>query len=228
MKAVLHLVAAAGIAAVAVTLASCVNSESPAGALPGSGKPDVQEPSAPVIPPQPPSVLSSQEFEQARSAASSDQEQQAVAAASGIQGSLFDGAVDPATLELLRKTLAESQNPKVKAAIAAGLVKAKDPDSMPQLLDAMEDESLEVRTFAGEAVERIVGFGRGFVPDGPLEARQKKIATYRQFWDDALATPGQPFIRVLKNPEFRKELKRKAQEKFNQNRRKQRLNKPQQ
>ncbi|MCE9551974.1 MAG: HEAT repeat domain-containing protein [Planctomycetes bacterium] len=148
--------------------------------------------------------------------AGSEEEQRAVALAKQITRPLIKGGVQPETAELLRRVLKTSQDSQVRAAIIEGLGKARDPDSVPQFLDAMADDSPEMRKLAGTALERTCGFPRLFKPDAPLAERQEVIARYRKLWDSLLNTPGQPYIRMMKDPAFKEERGRRAMEKLKQ------------
>lgn len=146
--------------------------------------------------------------------ASPTKAQRAVELANQITRPMAKGGVEPETAALLRQVLKESDNPQVRAAIVAGLAKARDPDSVPQLLDAMEDASPEMRKLAGNAVERTCGFPQLFQADAPLEQRQAVIARYRKVWDDLLKVPGQPYIRMMKEPGYKQELGRRSMKKL--------------
>lgn len=137
-------------------------------------------------------------------------EQRAVELAQQITRTMLKGGVEPEDAALLRQVLKDSDDPQVRAAIVAGLAKARDPDSVPQLLDAMEDESLEMRKLAGNAVELTCGFPHLFQPDAPLDQRQAVIARYRNIWDDILKMPGQPYLRMMKEPGYKQDMGRRA------------------
>lgn len=141
-------------------------------------------------------------------------EQRAVELANQISRPMLKGGIQPENAAFLRQVLQESENPQVRAAIIAGLAKARDPDSVPQLMTAMTDESQELRKLAGNAVEQTCGFPQLFQADAPLEQRQEIIAQYRKVWNDLLHVPGQPYIRMMKDPEFKKEMGRRAMEKL--------------
>jgi hypothetical protein len=103
------------------------------------------------------------------------------------------------SVELLRRVFSESRTPEVRAAIAQGLGHQRDVDSLPHLIDAMEDPSPLVRGRAGVAVVEIVGLEVPFSADGPPEERRKAVAFYRGFWRDAQA-PGSKFIEYMRDP----------------------------
>ena len=99
-------------------------------------------------------------------------------------GTVGEGTADMKAVEGLRQVLADSVRPSIRAEAAIGLGATMDVDSMPALLDAMADESPEVRRAAGDAVYRIVGLNAGFLADGPVDEREKSIGMYRNFWDE--------------------------------------------
>jgi hypothetical protein len=99
-------------------------------------------------------------------------------------GTVGEGTADMKAVEGLRQVLADSVRPSIRAEAAIGLGATMDVDSMPELMDAMADESLEVRRAAGDAVYRIVGLNAGFLADGPVDEREKSIGMYRNFWDE--------------------------------------------
>jgi hypothetical protein len=92
-----------------------------------------------------------------------------------------DGAV-----EHLRRLLDESPTAEVRAAAAQGLGENRDVDSLPKLIDAMEDESVLVRTRAGIAVKHIMGMDFGFNPQADVGERFEVVTSYRMFWKEAL------------------------------------------
>jgi hypothetical protein len=145
-----------------------------------------------------------------------EKQQRAVELASQIKRPILRGGVAPETAKFLRQALAESEDPEARAAIIAGLAKARDADSMPQLLDAMEDESLEVRKIAGEAVERTCGFPRMFQADAPPQARHDVIARYRENWDQIVNAPDQHFYRLMTDPGYKADVSRRSMEKLKQ------------
>lgn len=165
----------------------------------------------------PPAVVSaSQNSAAAPQDASPAEEQRAVELANQITRPMLKGGVEPETTALLRQALKGSDDPQVRAAIVAGLGRARDPDCVPQLLDAMADESLEMRKLAGTALERTCGFPRLFQADAPLAQRQEVIARYQKIWDALLNTPGQPYIRMMKETGYKEEMGRRAMEKLKQ------------
>jgi HEAT repeat protein len=113
------------------------------------------------------------------------------------------------SVQLLRRVFSESDTPEVRAAIAQGLGRQRDVESLPDLIDAMEDASPLVRGRAGVAVRRIVGLEVPFGADAPPEERRKAVAFYRKFWEDAQA-PDSKFIEYMKDPAKAAESAEKA------------------
>ena len=86
-------------------------------------------------------------------------------------------------LTTLREVLSESESPKVRAKVAEGLGIAKDVDSTRALVQAMVDDSTEVRAAAGEAIKRILGIDFGFRADAPNAERSKAADRYRAYYE---------------------------------------------
>ncbi len=103
------------------------------------------------------------------------------------------------SIPLLRQVFVQSDTPEVRAPIAQGLGHHRDVDSLPRLIEAMEDPSPLVRGRAAVAVKRIVGLEVPFSADGSPQERQKAVAFYRKFWEDAQA-PGSKFIEYMRDP----------------------------
>jgi hypothetical protein len=85
--------------------------------------------------------------------------------------------------EQLGRVFKESTNPQVRAACAAGFAQLADYDRMPALLDALADESTDVRAAAGQAVERMMNVSRGFNADDPPERRSVTVKLLRDDWE---------------------------------------------
>jgi HEAT repeat protein len=83
----------------------------------------------------------------------------------------------------LRKLMNESQNENVRALAMDGLGGLLDYKSADTLLDAMHDESLLIRTRAGAAMGRIIGFDRRFDATASPEEREKVIKQVRSDWE---------------------------------------------
>ncbi len=89
----------------------------------------------------------------------------------------------------LRHVLAESRSPGVRAAVIQGLGKLWDYESMPSLLDAMEDPSAVVRGRAAVVVERMMSVDCGFRAADPPEARAKVVEELREQWENFRTSP---------------------------------------
>lgn len=100
-------------------------------------------------------------------------------------------------IESVRNVFRQSKAPEVRAAAAQGLGRTRDIDSLPALIDAMEDESPLVRGRAGAAVKQIVGLDYEFRALDPPEERQKAVDFYRKFWKEA---QGSRFIEFMRDP----------------------------
>ncbi len=92
----------------------------------------------------------------------------------------------------LQRLLAESKSDRVRAATIQGLATQRDYDSMPMLLDAMNDPSLVVRVRAGAAVQRLLGVKVRYSANAPPKEREKAVKILRKEWE-----------RVRDIPEFR-------------------------
>ena len=71
----------------------------------------------------------------------------------------------------MQEVLLESETPGVRAVAAAGLGNSGNVASVPQLLDAMEDDALVTRQAAARSIARLLGWREGFNPQDPPEAR---------------------------------------------------------
>jgi hypothetical protein len=84
--------------------------------------------------------------------------------------------------EQMRRVLAESKRPEVRAACVRGLAELWDYNSMPALFKAMEDESQMVRARAGAAMRRLLKDDGGFRAEDPKEKRDQAIKQCRLCW----------------------------------------------
>lgn len=82
----------------------------------------------------------------------------------------------------IRQVFQESASVRVRAAATVGLGLARDWESIPQLIEAMEGESELLRGRAALAVDRIVAQRFGFRADAPLEERRKVIKLIELKW----------------------------------------------
>ncbi len=68
---------------------------------------------------------------------------------------------------------------EVKAMMITGLAQQWDFDSMPLLLEALDDESFLVRSRAHLAIQRLLQVDVGYRPDDPPEVRRQYIQKFR-------------------------------------------------
>jgi HEAT repeat protein len=85
-------------------------------------------------------------------------------------------------LPQLRQVFRESTVPEVRAAAILGISQAKDWQSVPELLNAMEDESLLVRGRAGAAVRDLIGADYHFRAEDPPEKRAAILSEIRRVY----------------------------------------------
>lgn len=84
--------------------------------------------------------------------------------------------------EQLVSVFGASKQPEVRAACVHGLAQQWDYDSMPLLLDALDDEALSVREQAGQAVQRMLRINYEFCAGDPPEKRQAVVKRLRTRW----------------------------------------------
>ena len=90
------------------------------------------------------------------------------------------GALDDTDPALLTDTLAEDPSPVIRAAAAQGLSRLKRREVIPQLLDALDDEDLNVRTWAITALNNTLhGVRFPYRADEPRERRLYHISVIR-------------------------------------------------
>jgi hypothetical protein len=106
-------------------------------------------------------------------------------AAAGLErvAGKFDktGKRNPAQ-EYLAQVLLESKNPGVRAACMRGLATIWDYECVPAMLDALDDESPQVRSTAAAAVQTLLGVDCHFQADDPPEIRQEAVRLLRNHW----------------------------------------------
>jgi hypothetical protein len=92
--------------------------------------------------------------------------------------------------EQLIQVFKESKVPSVRATALRGLASIWDYDSMPLMLDALGDESIEVRATAGQAVAHLLSLDPTlFDAAATSENRQAAVQGLRDRWQD-LKKPG--------------------------------------
>ncbi len=105
-----------------------------------------------------------------------------VAAIQILEASTPPAPENPAVPNIVLKAFLAEKAPETRAAAAEALGKFQHWDAMEGLVDALEDESLEVRNSAGMAIRRILGLDYGFRAKAPLADRQAAIARIRNGW----------------------------------------------
>ena len=142
-----------------------------------------------------------------------------VASARRAEGKRTGRPPSPEIVFEMRGVLIESETPEVRAAAAAGMGNSGDLESTPDLLDAMEDESVRVRETAAQAIGRLLGWNHDFRADDPLEKRQETIAQYRERWT---TFQNSSLYQISKNPAAKANAKRLAERKALADRRRER------
>jgi len=94
-----------------------------------------------------------------------------------------------AALPQLRRVLTETATPGVRAVMVQTLGAAYDFESMPALLDCLDDPAPQVRQRAGVAVSTILGLDYHFRADAAPEERAVTIRHYRSEYDKMLKSP---------------------------------------
>ena len=82
----------------------------------------------------------------------------------------------------LRRVLAESEEPAVRAAAIDGLSRNRDWQSMPQFIDLMEDPDPRVRGSAGAAVQKMLKANVYFRSNDPPDERARRIAYIKRLY----------------------------------------------
>jgi len=96
-------------------------------------------------------------------------------------GKLIRGSYQEA-LPAIRRVMAETEDPKVKAVVIRGLQRFYDHDSLPMMIDAMESDSLHVRAAAEHAVPPLLGIDL-FDADADPGTRAQQVAAVRRQWE---------------------------------------------
>jgi len=93
-------------------------------------------------------------------------------------------------LPQMRRVLKESQDDQVRVVIIEGLGTARDFESMPAILDALEDPAPEVRAKAIDVVGRLLGIaGTGYDPNKSPQEQAKIIQGLRKEWKQLKSNP---------------------------------------
>ena len=97
------------------------------------------------------------------------------------QALLALGKLDDTDPALLTSALAEDPSPAIRAAAARGLSRLKRREARPQLLDALDDDDIHVRTWAITALNNTLhGTRFPYRANEPREQRLHRIAEIRR------------------------------------------------
>jgi uncharacterized protein (UPF0147 family) len=121
-----------------------------------------------------------------QAATAADQEQAAVTLAEVAGNDALQRQLREEARQQLRRVLGESQSPQVRAACIQGLASQWDYESMPALLDALDDSSDLVRGRARVAIERMMSVDLGsfgYKYDDPSAKRAAAIQRIRNDWE---------------------------------------------
>jgi HEAT repeat protein len=88
--------------------------------------------------------------------------------------------------EQLRDVLTKEDSRQARAAAAAKLGEMQDEDSMPALLQAMEDPDPVIRGRAAAAVRKIMGADYYFRADDSPQRRKEVLAVIKRDWEGYL------------------------------------------
>jgi len=89
----------------------------------------------------------------------------------------------------MKRVLGESKTPSVRAAMITELASEYAYDTMPTMLDALDDDSLLVRVRAFWAMDRLLQYKFGYQAEDPREKRQAAIKAYRDLWEKVKDKP---------------------------------------
>ncbi len=95
----------------------------------------------------------------------------------------------------LRKLLAESDSPQVRAVCIQSLGSVYDYESMPAILEALDDESRLVRGRAEVAASKMLGRDYGLRRDLSEDERARIVTLMRTEWE---ALDGSPLLEAFK------------------------------
>jgi HEAT repeat protein len=173
-RAVANLSAAANTPAGLEQIAETLRQKDPAVACSG-----LRALAATVVPDRP---LPPPAVKIAESAVQDKRPQVQVAAIQILEASTPPAPEDPAVPNIVLKAFLAEKAPETRAAAANALGKFQHWDAMEGLVEALEDESVEVRSSAGMAIRSILGLDYGFRAKAPLSQRQEAIARIRNGW----------------------------------------------
>jgi hypothetical protein len=96
----------------------------------------------------------------------------------------------------MREVLAKTESPQVKSYIIQGLGAQRDWDSMPALIDALDDPAIQVRDRAGVAVNAMLGVDYYYKANDPAPKREAAVKLMRQRYKSMLKSPP-PFAKGM-------------------------------
>jgi HEAT repeat protein len=94
------------------------------------------------------------------------------------------GRIGPSGQEALRRVLAESKTPEVKAAAIQGLLDQQDYSSLPVFLALLDDPSPLVRGRAGVAVTQLLGRNFQFLAEDPPARRAEAVEKMKRAYKE--------------------------------------------
>ena len=122
--------------------------------------------------------------EMALHAGTAEEQEQAsarlVALASKTHGTGTRNSVQPYLVKLFN----ESTNPGVRSAAMRGLATIWDYECVPQMLDALNDPSPQVRSNAAMSVSGLVQRTTDFDPNAPLDKRAAAAQKLHDIWEN--------------------------------------------
>ena len=98
-------------------------------------------------------------------------------------------AGDASAIEAMRAVLAKTDSPLVKSYIIQGLGAKRDWESMPALIDALNDAAAPVRDRAGVAVKEMLGVDYAFRAQDPAPKRAVAVKAMQQRYKSMLKNP---------------------------------------
>ena len=127
-------------------------------------------------------LVPSEIYVEALSKTADSREQAMINSCQRLEGKRKMPKVEIETTQFMQEVLLGSQTPEVRAVAAAGLGNSGNIASVPQLLDAMEDDALITRQAAARSVARLLGWRDGFNPQDPPNARAEAVERFRERW----------------------------------------------
>ena len=145
-------------------------------------------------------LVAAETYAEALKKTADSREQAMIHACQRLEGKRKPPNVEIETIQIMQDVLLESETPEVRAVAAAGLGTSGNVASVPQLLDAMEDDALVTRQAAARSVARLLGWRGGFNPQDPPEARAEAVERFRERW---MLFEASDLFQVATDPEAR-------------------------